>query len=277
MPLDNATPSGRLTATSPSEKSDKNQVATLETTAPVAPVKSNIAEFLVHKRNSTKPSVPTVPSLGYLVFMGVILLFSYLGFFFAVSWLLKSTPLPIYVMSPFASVTRRFTGSTLADSSDGNEARTVLITVALLYYIYVYMFTSVMSVLAQVSASDFPYDNIEPRHNKYSMRSGLAHRIVSAHDGLYEFFPAFAFVTAITVCLLPQSASLQTDSSVVTIALPAITLHALVKALVWAPAYVVKAQALRSASHIMANVALLAALVAIVGADSSSSGNYTHS
>ncbi|EGO05353.1 hypothetical protein SERLA73DRAFT_174469 [Serpula lacrymans var. lacrymans S7.3] len=229
-----------------------------------------ISSFLYATFTGKQPETQGLPSTSLNCLTAVALFGSYLLFFLFVRWTINSTDIvSSYILPPFihcASLSVRYSAiaAGIQTSETGTtkyivDARTLLLTMSLLYYVCVYVVSSVLSATAQIATSPFPYNNVEPRKHKRNMPPGLAHRTVSTHEALYDFFPAYSITAIFTAwCISPS----EPISSPV---LSALALHIFVKLAIWAPAYLLRAHALRGAAHIVANDALILAFCALIG------------
>ncbi|KAH7916369.1 hypothetical protein BJ138DRAFT_462389 [Hygrophoropsis aurantiaca] len=152
-----------------------------------------------HTHAGTKPQNPLRPSAGLQLAFGSALFTTYALFFFLVRWIIVSTHLVSNLLLPaFVALSSTFIRTSIscaiarrdAGAIGDISAQTLIASMSLFYFIAIYIVSSVMSVVAQFGSSLHPYNNEEPRLHKNSIQSGLAHRVIATHDGLYDIFPA---------------------------------------------------------------------------------------
>ncbi|KAH7906789.1 hypothetical protein BJ138DRAFT_1161773 [Hygrophoropsis aurantiaca] len=232
--------------------------------------KLSLLSFFYHALAGTQPGSPVLPSATLQIVFGLALIISYALLFLLARWAVVSSHfVSSYIIPVFTGLSRILvrvsveSGVSQHDAEDGGEvdARTLLVAMSLFYYLGVYVLSSVMSVMAQIGTSYYPYNNREPRLHKYSLPGGFAHRVVATHDALYDFFPAYTLAAVFTAWSLASSHS----TTAVTVALPSLALHIAVKLGIWAPAYLLNIDAMRSTAHILANSALVLALLGLLG------------
>ncbi|KAK7028540.1 membrane protein [Favolaschia claudopus] len=174
---------------------------------------------------------------------------------------LSAIPVSRFLSSPTGLSARFLTpllSGTLLRVSNGASAieSKPLKAVALLslFYVFgVFVLSAIMSVTAQLMGNKTGYKNKEPRLIKRHL-TGLPHRMVATHEALYDIFPAYALAAALFASSVSASDRLTPAGST---ALNALVLHVFLKLFVFAPAYVLDVDLVRTCSHVTALGAIL--------------------
>ncbi|KAK7894508.1 hypothetical protein LTR67_006269 [Exophiala xenobiotica] len=160
---------------------------------------------------------------------------------------LAGVPLTSYLTSPNGILER--TVHTLLDVTipGGTIPHDRLIpAISALYVFFTFGATGAFSAAGQAMARPTGLDNSNPREHLHQLR-GLPNRLRSAHYNLLENFSGFALAAGLTQTLAPTNAQL----------INLLGLHALVKMLVYYPAYLLDVPPPRTLAHVLATSALI--------------------
>ncbi|KAF8208055.1 hypothetical protein K438DRAFT_1754800 [Mycena galopus ATCC 62051] len=161
------------------------------------------------------------------------------------------------LLTPLLANALRRVSSNSASSIESSPQRAVAL-LTLFYVFFVYILSAIMSATAQLLGNKTGYKNKEPRLNKRNLTSGVPHRMVATHEALYDIFPAYAIAAALFASTAtPFSTSAST-------ALNALVLHVFLKLFVFAPAYLLNVDLIRTCSHMCSVAAVLLAIWDVV-------------
>ncbi|KAF8146386.1 hypothetical protein K438DRAFT_2028277 [Mycena galopus ATCC 62051] len=196
----------------------------------------------------------------YAVPFPFIVLSGYLGVIPLVNVLSAPTGFGGRVLTPLlSSALQRVSNG--ASSIEGSPQK-ALALLTLFYVFVVFILSAIMSAQAQMLGNKTGYKNGEPRMTKRSITSGLPHRMIATHEALYDIFPAYAVAAAALFASTSTAPSTLSTSTVT--ALNALVLHVFFKLFVYAPAYLLNIDPIRTFSHMCSMAAVLLAIWSVV-------------
>ncbi|KAJ6601170.1 hypothetical protein DFH09DRAFT_1020482 [Mycena vulgaris] len=214
---------------------------------------SRLQPFSSTTMSASRRSLFDFPQTSYIVFP-LVALGSYLSPIPILSFLSAPSGLGARLVTPLLS-NALLKASNGASTVENNPQKAIVLLTAF-YLAAVYIGSATMSSTGQLLGNKAGYKNKEPRFNKRNLPSGLPHRMVAAHEALYDIFPAYAVTAALlAVSMTPKSSSVPIN---------ALVLHVFFKIAVYCPAYLLDIDLVRSYSHMCSISALLVGLWSVV-------------
>ncbi|KAG8830066.1 hypothetical protein FRC17_005519 [Serendipita sp. 399] len=145
-----------------------------------------------------------------------------------------------------------FSTRQLGTAGMGVAADKKVLALGLFYAVVTFVSTTALSITGQTIGRPGGYQNYQPRKGKPEL-SGMAHRMVAAHQNALENFPIFALTVALVHFTAPTNDHL----------IELVALHVFSRSFIYLPAYVLGIDVARTAAHLISLGAAIRALTLV--------------